>query len=46
MFAWAGVCNTLVQQVIATALERRPADRTVRILEVGCGRVDHRVGAA
>ena len=33
----AGVCNTLVKQVIATALERRPADRTVRILEVGAG---------
>ena len=33
----AGVCNTLVKQVITTALERRPADRTVRILEVGAG---------
>ncbi len=33
----AGVCNTLVKQVIAMALEHRPAERTVRILEVGAG---------
>jgi len=33
----AGVCNTLVKQVIATALEGRPAERRVRILEVGAG---------
>jgi SAM-dependent methyltransferase/acyl carrier protein/NADP-dependent 3-hydroxy acid dehydrogenase YdfG len=33
----AGVCNTLVKQVIAMALEHRPAHRRVRILEVGAG---------